>query len=204
MAFSFFSGLLTNGIWSFQVDRIPIFTGWPTAAMFNRLRHQQLLPMEPAEAELALKRPQLAKYLTGHPYRIEFLARAETRMTWSRPPWWWGPSIAKMSTRPSRAWPPTQTWLRPPEPLLFCKWTVSSLWWTRHNAVRPQLHYTAHTTSKQLPLLSKQVNHQFCDHPYVPLIWYAPMQIDPVSVKHGKNQVWLFTIQKKRMNEQFS
>ena len=136
MAFSFFSGLLTNGIWSFQVDRIPIFTGWPTAAMFNRLRHQQLLPMELAEAELASKRPQLAKYLTGHPYRIEFLARAETRMTWSRPPWWWGPSIAKMSTRPSRAWPPTQTWLRLPEPLLFCKWTVSSLWWTRHNAVR--------------------------------------------------------------------
>ena len=189
MAFSFFSGLLTNGIWSFQVDRIPIFTGWPTAAMFNRLRHQQLLPMELAEAELALKRPQLAKYLTG-PYRIEFLARAETRMTWSRPPWWWGPSIAKMSTRPSRAWPPTQTWLRLPEPLLFCKWTVSSLWWTRHNAVRSaDLNYIIQHIQHQRLLLSKQVNHQFCDHPYVPLIWYAPMQIDPVSVKHGKNQV---------------
>ena len=128
MAFSFFSGLLTNGIWSFQVDRIPIFTGWPTAAMFNRLRHQQLLPLDEAEEP---KRP-LPKYLTGA-YRIEFLARAETRMTWSRPPWWWGPSIVKMSTRPSRAWPPTQTWLRLPEPLLFCKWTVSILWWTRHN-----------------------------------------------------------------------
>ena len=185
MAFSFFSGLLTNGIWSFQVDRIPIFTGWPTAAMFNRLRqHQGLLPM------LALLVGP-AKYLTG-PYRIEFLARAETRMTWSRPPWWWGPSIAKMSTRPSRAWPPTPTWLRLPEPRWFCKWTVSILWswwWTR-TAAAAQLHYAADTTSN-----NRSGSFSICALDLVCDI----MQIDPnVSVKQKICTVWApFGLSKK-------
>ena len=185
MAFSFFSGLLTNGIWSFQVDRIPIFTGWPTAAMFNRLRqHQGLLPM------LALLVGP-AKYLTG-PYRIEFLARAETRMTWSRPPWWWGPSIAEMSTRPSRAWPPTPTWLRLPEPRWFCKWTVSILWswwWTRTAAVA-QLHYAADTTSN-----NRSGSFSICALDLVCDI----MQIDPnVSVKQKICTVWApFGLSKK-------